>query len=90
MKRKVRENNRSVVFKRLEGIGDATHVQGNDMKSNTITISIEIDEKGLAGYEFLVDDKSVLWENMDRKQQISVLNSFIQGYGLFKKFFKEE
>lgn len=86
MKRKTRENNRSVVFKRLEEIGDATHTQGN----NTININIEIDMEGLAGYEFFVDGKSVLWENMDRKQQISVLNSFIQGYGLFKKFFKEE
>lgn len=52
------------------------------------TIQVEISD--LAGYEFFVDGKSVLWENMDRKQQISVLNSFIQGYRLFKKFFKEE
>ena len=86
MKRKTEKNNRSVVFKRLEEIGDTTNVQGYD----TININIEIDEKGLAGYEFLVDGKSMLWENMDRKQQISVLNSFMQGYVLFKKFFKNE
>ena len=86
MKRKTGENNKSVVFKRLEEIGDATHTQGN----NTININIEIDGKGLAGYEFFVDDKSMLWENMDRKQQVSVLNSFMQGYGLFKRFLKEE
>ena len=86
MKRKTRENNRSVVFKRLEGIGNATHSQGSD----TINISIEIDGKGLAGYEFFVDGKSILWENMDRKQQVSVLNSFAQGYELFKRFLKEE
>ena len=86
MKRKKRENNRSVVFKRLEEIGDVTHTQGYD----TININIEIDGKGLAGYEFFIDGKSVLWENMDRKQQISVLNSFIQGYGFFKRFLKEE
>lgn len=60
------------------------------MKNSTININIEIDEKGLAGYEFFVDDKLVLWEDMDRKQQVSVLNSLMQGYGLFKKFLKEE
>ena len=86
MKRKTGKNNRSVVFKRLEEIGDITNVQGYD----TINISIEIDRKGLAGYEFFVDGKSVLWENMDRKQQVFVLNSFMQGYELFKKFFKEK
>ena len=90
MKRKTGENNRSIVFKRLEGIRDAAHVQGCDVKSNTIAINIEIDRKGLAGYEFFVDGKPILWENMNRKQQISVLNSFIQGYELFKRFFKEE
>ena len=86
MKRKTGENNRSVVYKRLQETGDATHIQGYD----TININIEIDGKGLAGYEFFVDGKSILWENMDRKQQISVLNSFIQGYELFKRFLKEE
>ena len=86
MKRKVRENNRSVVFKRFEEVRDVTHVQNCD----TININIEIDGKGLAGYEFFVDGKSMLWENMGRKQQISVLNSFMQGYELFRKFLKEE
>lgn len=90
MKRKTGQNNRSVVFKRLEGTEDAAYVQDCNISNNTINISIEIDGKGLAGYEFFVDGKSVLWENMDRKQQISVLNSFIQGYELFKRFFKEE
>ena len=86
MKRKIGENNRSVVFKRLEEVGDITHVQGCD----TININIEIDGKGLAGYEFLVDGKPMLWENMDKRQQVSVLNSFIQGYILFKRFLKEK
>ena len=86
MKRKIGENNRSVVFKRLEEIEDTANTQDYD----TINISIEIDGKGLVGYEFFVDDKSVLWENMDRKQQVSVLNSFVQGYELFKRFLKEE
>ena len=60
------------------------------MKNSTININIEIDGKVLVGYEFFVDGKLVLWEDMDRKQQVSVLNSLMQGYGLFKKFLKEE
>lgn len=60
------------------------------MKNSTININIEIDWKVLVGYEFFVDGKLVLWEDMDRKQQVSVLNSLMQGYGLFKKFLKEE
>ena len=90
MKRKIGKNNRSVVFKRLEGTEDATYVQDCNISNNTININIEIDREGLAGYEFFVDGKSILWESMDRKQQISVLNSFIQGYELFKRFLKEE
>lgn len=86
MKRKIGENNKSVVFKRLEEVGDVTNIQGYD----TINISIEIDEKGLAGYEFFVDGKPILWENMNRKQQVFALNSFIQGCELFKRFLKEE
>lgn len=90
MKRKIGENNKSVVFKRLEGIGDTTNVQGCDTKNNATTINIEIDGKGLVGYEFFVDGKPMLWENMDRKQQVFVLNSFTQGYELFRRFLKEE
>lgn len=86
MKRKIGENNKSVVFKRLEEVGDITRVQGYD----TININIEIDGKGLVGYEFFVDGKPMLWENMDRKQQVLALNSFMQGYELFKRFLKEE
>ena len=90
MKRKTGENNRSVVFKRLEEIEGATNTQSCDKKNNTININIEIDGKGLAGYEFFVDGKSILWESMDRKQQVLTLNSFIQGYKLFNKFLKRE
>ena len=32
----------------------------------------------------------MLWENMDRRQQVLALNSFMQGYELFRKFFKEK
>ena len=56
------------------------------MKDSTVKIDIKIEGKTIAGYEFFVDGKLVLWEDMDRKQQVSVLNSLIQGYGLFKKF----
>lgn len=61
MKRKIGENNKSVVFKRLEEVEDTTYV---------LNVNIEIDGKGLTGYKFFVDGKSVLWENMNRKQQI--------------------
>lgn len=81
MKRKIGENNKSVVFKRLEEVEDTTYV---------LNVNIEIDGKGLAGYEFFVNGKSVLWENMNRKQQIFALNSFMQGYELFRRFLKEE
>lgn len=81
MKRKIGKNNKSVVFKRLEEIEDGNHI---------LNINIEIDGKGLAGYEFSVDGEPMLWEKMDRKQQALVLNSFMQGYKLFGKFLKEE
>lgn len=90
MKQKTRENNRSVVFKRLEETGDTTNAQGCDIKNNAININIEIDGKGLAGYEFFVDGRPMLWENMDRRQQVFALNSFMQGYELFRRFLKEE
>lgn len=89
MKRKTGQNNRSIVFKRLEETEDTAYVQDCDMSNNTININIEIDGRGLAGYEFFVDGKCVLWENMNRKQQVFVLNSFIQGYELFRRFFEE-
>lgn len=90
MKRKRKGNNRSVVFKRLEGTGDATNAQSCDTKNNTINVNIEIDGKGLAGYEFFVDGKHKDWQDMTREQQIKVLNSLLSGFELFRKFLKEE
>ena len=51
------------------------------------TIQVEISE--LAGYEFFIDGEKVSWEDMTRKQQIKVLNSFSSGLELFSKFLKE-
>ena len=57
-------------------------------KQQGATIQIEVSE--LAGYEFFIDGEKVQWEEMNREQQIRVLNSFSQGYNLFIKFLKSE
>ena len=51
---------------------------------------IEIND-GLAGYQFKDDnDNVVLFENLSRKEQIRILNSFANGYQLFRSVLKEE
>ena len=55
---------------------------------NGMSISVTISE--LEGYEFFFDGKKITWEDMTREQQIKVLNSFADGYGLFKRFLKSE
>lgn len=52
------------------------------------TIQVEISD--VAGYEFFVDGIHVNWSDMTREQQIKVLNSFSQGFELFRRFLKEE
>lgn len=44
----------------------------------------------LCGYSFIKGGKRTQWEELSRQEQISVLNSFAQGYDLFVKFLKEE
>lgn len=44
----------------------------------------------LCGYSFIKEGKQVQWSELSRQEQISVLNSFAQGYELFEKFLKEE
>lgn len=44
----------------------------------------------LCGYSFIKEGKQVQWEELSQKEQISVLNSFAQGYKLFERFLKEE
>ena len=60
--------------------------------SNTKVTKIEISiSEDLAGYEFQSKDGHVLdWERLSKQQQIKVLNTFAQGYHLFKKFLKTE
>ena len=57
-------------------------------KQQGLTIDIQVSE--LAGYEFYIDGQKINYEDMTRKQQIKVLNSFSQGYNLFVRFLKEK
>lgn len=51
---------------------------------------IEIDD-GLVAYQFKDDsDNVVQFENLSRKEQIRILNSFANGYQLFRSILKEE
>ena len=52
-------------------------------------IEIEIDD--LIGYQFKSDENKVIrFEDMSRREQIKVLNSFVNGYELFLTALKEE
>ena len=53
-------------------------------------IEITIEEYNV-GY-FLADDKGneLRFEELPRKDQIKILNSFSQGYNFWKRFLKEE
>ena len=52
-------------------------------------IMIEI-EDGLVGYQFKDDNDNVVhFENLSRRKQIRVLNSFAHGYDLFRSVLKE-
>ena len=53
-----------------------------------VTILVEISE--LTGYSFKVDGRQTNWEDLTRQQQIYVLNTFIQGNSLFRRFLKED
>ena len=52
-------------------------------------IEIEIDD--LVGYQFKDDNDNVVqFENLSRMEQIRILNSFANGYQLFRGVLKEE
>lgn len=52
-------------------------------------IEIEIDD--LVGYQFKSDENNVVsFEDMSRREQIKVLNAFVNGYNLFINALKEE
>lgn len=52
-------------------------------------IIIEI-EDGLAGYQFEKGNDVVHFEDLGRREQIRILNSFANGYDLFNECLKEE
>lgn len=51
-------------------------------------IRIAIDD--LVGYEIVKNGKTTQWEELTRKEQISMLNAFASGYELFRPYLKEE
>ena len=52
-------------------------------------IEIEIDD--LIGYQFKSDENKVIrFEDMSRREQIKVLNAFVNGYELFIEALKEQ
>ena len=53
-------------------------------------VTIEIKD-GLAGYQFKDDNENVVqFENLSRREQIRILNSFVHGYELFRIVLIEE
>ena len=54
-------------------------------------MKIEIEINDLAGYQFKSDEDEVIrFEDMSRREQIKVLNAFVNGYELFINALKEE
>lgn len=52
--------------------------------------TIEIDDD-LVGFQFHDDNGNiVMFENLSRREQVMILNSFIDGYKLFYDVLKEE
>lgn len=55
-----------------------------------MTITIEIKD-GLVGYCFKDGcDNVVMWKDLSRREQVRILNSFVNGYELFMSALKEE
>ena len=52
-------------------------------------ITIEIKD-GLVGYQFKKGKDTAKFEDLTRREQISILNSFANGYELFIKSLKED
>ena len=52
-------------------------------------VIIEIKD-GLVGYQFKDDNDNVVqFEGLSRREQVRILNSFANGYSLFKDILKE-
>lgn len=53
-------------------------------------VTIEI-EGGLASYQFKDgNDNVVQFEDLSRREQVRILNSFVNGYNLFENVIKEK
>lgn len=53
-------------------------------------VTIEIKD-GLVGYQFKDgNDKVVQFEDLSRREQVRILNSFANGYELFRNVLKDE
>jgi hypothetical protein len=55
-----------------------------------MTVTIEI-EDGLVGYQFKDGNYNVVqFENLSRWEQVRILNSFVNGYELFRNALKDK
>lgn len=53
-------------------------------------VTIEIKD-GLIGYQFKDGNNNVVqFENLSRREQVRILNSFANGYSLFKDILKDK
>ena len=57
------------------------------MGKRKLKVIIEVDD--LAGCEIKSGRNTLQWENLERKEQISVINALGSFYGLFYRNFKE-
>jgi hypothetical protein len=55
-----------------------------------LTVILTIGDDGLVSCETKKGDKTVHFEDLDRKEQIYVCNSFVSFYKLFSTCIKEE
>lgn len=57
--------------------------------TKVITIGIDITD-GLAGYQIVINGEIKQFDELSRKEQIKVLNSFSNGYNMFIDALKDE
>lgn len=55
-----------------------------------LTIVLTIEDDGLVGCETKKGDKTVKFEDLERKEQIYVCNAFVSFYKLFSSCIKDE
>lgn len=64
-------------------------ISRKEINMSDIKVTITLDDD-LAGCEIQMNNKTEQWENLDKRQQIHVCNSFVQFYNLFSKSIKED